>query len=81
MVDKMIDRQSMEFDQKKRKQLVWEIEKNWPRTSPGRCSTTAAPAPACTACEGHTVMLNGIYNGNRMETCAEQVMRKHQRDE
>src|SRR5712671_76239 len=26
-LDKMVDRQSMEFDQNKRKQLVWEIEK------------------------------------------------------
>jgi hypothetical protein len=27
-VDKLIDRQSSEADQEKRKQLVWEIERN-----------------------------------------------------
>src|SRR5712671_6330143 len=67
-VDKMIDRQSMEFDQKKRKQLVWEIEKKLaddvarPMLYHSRSGTCMQPHV-----KGYTVMLNGIYNGNRME--------------
>jgi len=30
----MVDRQSMEFDQKKRKELVWAIERKLGRTRP-----------------------------------------------
>jgi peptide/nickel transport system substrate-binding protein len=67
-VDKMVERQSMEFDQKKRKQLVWEIEKKLaddvarPILYHSRSGTCLQPHV-----KGYTVMLNGIYNGNRME--------------
>jgi len=67
-VDKMIDRQSMEFDQQKRKKLVWEIEKKLaddvarPMLYHSRSGTCVQPHV-----KGYTVMLNGIYNGNRME--------------
>jgi peptide/nickel transport system substrate-binding protein len=42
-VDKPIDRQSIEFDQEKRKQLVWEIER---RLAPGRSFFITGPRPA-----------------------------------
>jgi peptide/nickel transport system substrate-binding protein len=46
-VDKMIERQSIEGDQEKRKQLVWEKSSvSSPRRSPARSSSTPAPAPA-----------------------------------
>jgi len=66
--DKMIDRQSAEFDQKKRKQLVWEIEKKLaedvarPMLYHSRSGTCWRPYV-----KGYTMMMNGIYNGQRME--------------
>ena len=45
-LDKLFEQQSMEADQEKRKKIVLEIERRWPRTSPGRFSTTIARAPA-----------------------------------
>ena len=45
-IDKLIDQQSMQVDQEKRKKLVWEIDASWWRTWPGRRSTTTARAPA-----------------------------------
>jgi hypothetical protein len=45
-VDQLIDRQSIEADQEKRKQLVWEIERNWPTTALDRSSFTTAAQPA-----------------------------------
>jgi peptide/nickel transport system substrate-binding protein len=67
-VDKLIDRQSMEVDPEKRKKLVWEIERNLAEDG-------ARPIifyPVSGACwqpqfKGHTMMVNGNYNGWRLE--------------
>src|SRR5437667_9088755 len=66
--DKMVDRQSMEFDQQKRKQLVWEIEKKLaddvarPILYHSRSGTCWHPYV-----KGYTMMVNSIYNGVRLE--------------
>jgi peptide/nickel transport system substrate-binding protein len=44
-LDKMVDLQSMEFDQKKRKELVWRSSGSWRKTRPGRSSGTTVPGP------------------------------------
>jgi hypothetical protein len=44
--DKLIDQQSVETDAEKRRQIVWQIEKYWPRMAEGRSSSTLAPRPA-----------------------------------
>jgi peptide/nickel transport system substrate-binding protein len=67
-VDQLIDRQSSEPDVGKRKQIVWEIERRL-------AEDAARPAlfyPKSAACwqpyfKGHTVMVNGNYNGWRFE--------------
>jgi peptide/nickel transport system substrate-binding protein len=67
-VDKLIDRQSMEADPGKRKQIVWEIERKLAEDG-------ARPIifyPVSGACaqpqfHGHTMMVNGNYNGWRLE--------------
>src|SRR5947209_2436224 len=67
-VDQLIDRQSMEPDPGKRKQIVWDIEKRLAEDS-------ARPIifyPVSGACwqpqfHGHTMMINGNYNGWRLE--------------
>jgi peptide/nickel transport system substrate-binding protein len=67
-VDKLVDRQSAEPDAEKRKKLVWEIERKLAEDG-------ARPAifyPVSAACwqpyfKGHTMMVNGNYNGWRME--------------
>jgi peptide/nickel transport system substrate-binding protein len=67
-VDKLIDRQSMEPDTEKRRKLVWEIERKLAEDG-------ARPAifyPVAGACwqpyfKGHTMMVNGNYNGWRFE--------------
>jgi peptide/nickel transport system substrate-binding protein len=67
-VDKLIDRQSSEPDVGKRKQIVWEIERRL-------AEDAARPAlfyPMSAACwqpyfKGHTMMVNGNYNGWRFE--------------
>ncbi|HEX9535698.1 MAG TPA: hypothetical protein VF924_09510 [Stellaceae bacterium] len=67
-VDKLVDRQSMESDQQKRKQLVWEIERKLaeddarPMIFYGRIGTCWQPRV-----KGYTVMVNSIYNGSRFE--------------
>jgi peptide/nickel transport system substrate-binding protein len=66
--DKLIDRQSMEADPAKRKQIVWEIERRLAEDG-------ARPIifyPVSGACwqsqfKGHTMMVNGNYNGWRLE--------------
>jgi peptide/nickel transport system substrate-binding protein len=66
--DKLIDRQSAEADPGKRKQIVWEIERKLAEDS-------ARPIifyPVSGACwqpqfKGHTMMVNGNYNGWRLE--------------
>jgi peptide/nickel transport system substrate-binding protein len=67
-VDALIDQQSAETDVEKRKKIVWEIER---RLAEG----AARPAifyPVSAACwqpyfKGHTMMVNGNYNGWRFE--------------
>ncbi len=67
-VDRLIDRQSSEADTAKRKQIVWEIERKL-------AEDAARPAlfyPKSAACwqpyfKGHTMMVNGNYNGWRFE--------------
>ena len=67
-VDKLVDRQSMESDKEKRKQLVWEIERRL-------AEDNARPVifyPRGATCrhpqvKGLTVMVNSIYNGYRYE--------------
>src|ERR1700746_769364 len=67
-VDRLVDRQSMESDTEKRKQLVWEIERRLAEDS-------ARPVifyPRAATCrhpqvKGLTVMVNSIYNGYRYE--------------
>ena len=67
-VDKLVDQQSMQPDNEKRKELVWQIEKRL-------AEDTARPIifyPRSGACwhpqfKGHTMMINGNYNGWRFE--------------
>ena len=67
-VDQLIDRQSSEPDIGKRRQIVWEIERRL-------AEDAARPAifyPMSGACwqpyfKGHTMMVNGNYNGWRLE--------------
>jgi peptide/nickel transport system substrate-binding protein len=67
-VDQLIDRQSSEPDTGKRRQIVWEIERRL-------AEDAARPAlfyPMSAACwqpyfKGHTMMVNGNYNGWRFE--------------
>jgi peptide/nickel transport system substrate-binding protein len=67
-VDQLIDRQSSEPDIAKRKEIVWEIERKL-------AEDAARPAifyPYSAACwqpyfKGHTMMVNGNYNGWRLE--------------
>src|ERR1700730_889921 len=67
-LDKMVDRQSMEFDPVKRKDLVWAIERK-------RAEEAARPilwhnrSGTCwhPYVKGYTPMVNSIYNGLRME--------------
>ena len=67
-VDALIDRQSMETDPEKRRQLVWDIEKKL-------IEDDVRPVlfhPRAAVCnqpwvKGMTQMVNGIYNGSRFE--------------
>jgi peptide/nickel transport system substrate-binding protein len=67
-VDKLVDRQSMESDPLRRKQLVWEIEKKLvedearPIIYFPRGATCRQPQV-----KGLTIMVNSIYNGSRYE--------------
>jgi peptide/nickel transport system substrate-binding protein len=67
-VDELIDRQSIEADTQKRKQLVWEIERKLaedgarPIIFYDRRATCWQPYV-----KGYTVMVNSIFNGWRME--------------
>jgi len=67
-LDKMVDRQSMEFDQTKRKELVWAIERKLaedaarPILYHSRSGTCWQPYV-----KGYVPMINSIYNGLRME--------------
>ena len=67
-VDKLVERQSIESDVEKRRQIVWEIERRLAEDG-------ARPAifyPVSAACwqpwfKGHRMMVNGNYNGWRFE--------------
>jgi len=67
-VDKLIEQQSMEADQEKRRKLVWEIERRLtedgarPLVYFNRGGTCRDPKV-----KNLTVMVNSIYNGWRME--------------
>ena len=67
-VDNLIDRQSIEFDQEKRKKLVWEIERKLaedgarPIIYHTRSATCRQPYV-----KGFASMVNSVYNGWRFE--------------
>jgi peptide/nickel transport system substrate-binding protein len=67
-LDELIDRQSMEPDREKRRQLVWEIERRLADDSVrpvifyARQATCRQPRV-----KGLTLMVNSIYNGSRFE--------------
>jgi len=67
-IDKLIDRQSLEFDQEKRKQLVWEIERrlaeDGARPIIYHTRTASCRQPYV---NGFTSMVNSVYNGWRFE--------------
>ena len=67
-VDKLIDRQSAEADQEKRKQLVWQIERRLAEEG-ARPIIFYPRGGTCTQpyVKGLTTMVNSIYNGYRME--------------
>jgi peptide/nickel transport system substrate-binding protein len=64
----MIDRQSLEPDQQKRRDLVWEIERKLAEDG-ARPIIFYARAGTCWQpyVKGFTIMVNSIYNGWRME--------------
>jgi peptide/nickel transport system substrate-binding protein len=68
VVDKLVDRQSMEPDRQKRKQLAWEIERKLAEDD-ARPIIYYNRGGICWRPEvkGLTVMVNSIYNGWRME--------------
>jgi peptide/nickel transport system substrate-binding protein len=67
-IEKMIDAQSREVDQEKRKHMVWDIERRLaedvarPVLYHNRSGTCWQPYV-----KGYTPMINSIYNGMRME--------------
>ena len=67
-IDALVDKQSVEPDQAKRKQIVWEIDRKLqrdvvrPMLYYGRSATCRRPEV-----KGVTVMVNSIFNGWRME--------------
>src|SRR4029079_2122289 len=67
-LDKLIDRQSMEQDKEKRRQLVWQIDKSLqedgarPILFHNRFATCWQPQ-----LKGLTIMVNSLFNGWRME--------------
>jgi peptide/nickel transport system substrate-binding protein len=67
-LDKMVDRQSMEFDQKKRREFVWAIERKLAEDAArpilwhNRTGTCWQPYV-----KGYNLMVNSVYNGWRME--------------
>jgi peptide/nickel transport system substrate-binding protein len=66
--DKMVDQQSMEFDQDKRKKMVWEIEKKLAEDV-ARPMLYHSVSGTCWRpyVKGYTMTVNAIYNGLRME--------------
>ena len=66
--DKMVDRQSMEFDQDKRRKIVWEIERKLAEDV-ARPMLYHSVSGTCWRpyVKGYTMTVNAIYNGLRME--------------
>ena len=66
--DKMVDQQSTEFDQDKRKKMVWEIEKKL-AADVARPILYHSVSGTCWRpyVKGYTMTVNAIYNGLRME--------------
>lgn len=67
-IDRLVDRQSAEPDSGKRKELVWDIEQRLAEDG----ARTVIFYPVSGACwqpyfRGHTMMVNGNYNGWRFE--------------
>src|SRR5215468_883901 len=67
-IDKLIDRQSAEFDEQKRKQLVWEIEQRLAEDG-ARLIIYHTRAATCRQpyVNGFISMVNSVYNGWRFE--------------
>ena len=67
-LDRLVDQQSMESDQQKRTELVWQIERKLVEDG-ARPMIFYAPAGNCRYphVKGLTIMANSIYNGWRME--------------
>jgi len=66
-LDKMVDRQSMEFDQAKRKELVWAIERKLAEDGPSDPLSQPVGHVLAAYVKGYVPMINSIYNGLRME--------------
>ena len=67
-IEKLFDQQSMESNQEKRKQLVWEIDKKL-QVDGARPIIYYAREPTCwqPSVKGLTIMTNSPFNGWRME--------------
>jgi ABC-type transport system substrate-binding protein len=67
-LDKMVERQSMESDKEKRRQIVWEIEKKLAEDV-ARPMLYHSVSGTCwhPYVRGYTMTVNAIYNGLRME--------------
>jgi len=67
-VDELIDRQSMEPDREKRRQLVWQIERRLAEDNVRPVIFYARQASCWQPrVKGLTLMVNSIYNGSRFE--------------
>ena len=67
-VDKLIEQQSIEADPGRRKQLVWAIERKLAEDVAQPIIFYRAPATCWQPhVKGLTIMVNSIFNGNRME--------------
>ena len=67
-MEKLFERQSIEADQQKRKELVWEIDRRLQQEG-ARPIIFYYSAATCfqPQVRGLTIMVNSIYNGWRME--------------
>ena len=67
-VDKLIEQQSIEADMDRRKQLVWAIERKLAEDG-ARPIIFYSPGGTCWQpyVKGLTIMVNSLFNGNRME--------------
>src|SRR6202007_558104 len=67
-IDKLVDRQSIESDQSRRRQLVWGIERKLAEDD-ARPALFYTRAATCwrPQMKGLTLMVNSVYNGSRFE--------------